>query len=733
MNIRQTLACAVLLGSAASPLAAARPSQPPAPSPAQSGQAQPSFRAVTTTVEVDVVVRDKGGRFVTGLTAADFEVAEDGTPQKVHSIYLVDGKSVTPGSRRADSPAAGELSGNERSTPAPANAPPRVFVLFFDQEHLDANGFKRLQEAALEFLKAQFQPGDVGGVLVGGTMVGNRLGSDRDALLEAVRSAKFSPNQTLRKLDLIEWPRMTDIEAARIALVNDREILQQVISRAERDSPGGSGGGRGAAGLDYETLVRQKASQVAGELRPAAAKTVQTLIGLLNGLAKIPGRKTVVFMTDGFWVEESWGQLRNIVGLAARANARFYSIDAQGLRRGSNTTDLNQMNPMETGAEIPTGAYNTIEDGPNSIAWDTGGYYIRKTNDFKGALAEIAADTSTYYVLGYTPADAAQDGKFRKISVRVKRDGVTVRARRGYVASANAPATLAGPAVASPASPLPAAATAGAPPAAPPPLPAVAGAAPTGTAAAPSAASAAPTGAVPFAPPPAAPAEPIVLRPDSGGRVRELASSATGTGAPAQLASQGWDRYGKGDLEGAEKLLGQAAQQGAAPWVSYALGFAQVALKKPVEAVQSWERVRAAAPAFEPVYLDLADVYIQLNDGDRAVDTLRAAERQWPSDPDVLNALGTVQVRRNALADAIETFEKAAKANPNDPLAFFNLGRTYELRYFAMRRFSRPNARWVDNPELLNKAIENYETCTRLGGPYEADARAAIDRLRNIR
>ena len=191
--------------------------------------------------------------------------------------------------------------------------------------------------------------------------------------------------------------------------------------------------------------------------------------------------------------------------------------------------------------------------------------------------------------------------------------------------------------------------------------------------------------------------------------------------------------YGRGDLEGAERLLAQAAQQGAAPWVFYALGFAQIGLKKPVEALQAWERVRAAVPEFEPVYLDLADVYVQLNETDRAIETLREAEKRWPADVDVLNALGTIEVRRNALGDAIETFERAAKADPKDPLAFFNLGRTYELRYFAMRRFSRPSSRWVDNPEFLNKAIENYEACTRLGGPYEADARAAIDRLRNIR
>ena len=104
-------------------------------------------------------------------------------------------------------------------------------------------------------------------------------------------------------------------------------------------------------------------------------------------------------MTDGFWVQESWGELRSIVGLAARGNVRFYSIDAQGLKRGSNTTDLNQMNPTETGAQILTGTCNNIEDGPNSIAWDTGGYYIRRTNDFKGAFTEIVADTNTYDVI----------------------------------------------------------------------------------------------------------------------------------------------------------------------------------------------------------------------------------------------------------------------------------------------------------------------------------------------
>jgi len=693
--------------------------------------AQAPFRAATTTVEVDVIVRDRSGKFVTGLTPADFEVTEDGAPQQVHSMYLVEGRSVT----KTAGAGPGEGTGAAGAGLLPAASTQRVFVLFFDQEHLDSGGFKRLQDAAVSFLGTEFQQGDVGGVLIGGTMIGNRLTTEREVLVQAVKNAKFSQSQAFRKADLQDWPRITEIEATRIALVNDKDVLDQVVRRATQEA-GGGGGGRGAA-VDYEPQVRSKAAQIVAELRPAAARTIKTLLGLLNGLGRVPGRKTVVMMTDGFWVEESWGELRSIVGLAARGNVRFYSIDAQGLKRGSNTTDLNQMTPMETAGEIPTGAYNTIEDGPNSIAWDTGGYYIRKTNDFKSAFTEIVADTSTYYVLGYTPASETLDGRFRPIKVNVKRDGVTVRARKGYLAVPAAASPAVPRAPAAPAAPAPA--NAAAPPApAPRAETAQAGAGATYPAGAvpPSAVTAAPTPPVAAAPSPpsaAAPVEPIALRPDSSMRVRDLASTAQGSGPGARAASEGWNLYGKGDLEGAERLLAQAAQQGAAPWVHYALGFARIGLRKPVEALQSWERVLAAAPEFEPVYLDLADVYVQLDETDRAIDTLRAAERRWPADADVLNAVGTIQVRRNALSEAIETFERAAKANPNEPLAFFNLGRTYELRYFAMRRFSKPNSRWMDNPEYLNKAIENYEVCTKLGGPHEADARAAIDRLRNIR
>ena len=673
----------------------------------QDQAAQPSFRTSTTLVEVDVIVRDKQRQFVGGLTADDFEIVEEGTPQRIQTLYVVEGGRVQA------VPVAGAEPAVPSAPASPAIKPPsaqRVIVLMFDQAHLDQNSFKRLQPAAEHFLRTDFQQGDVGGVLMGTTMVGNKLTADREALLAAVKSSKLSSESTSLQRDLREWPRMSDVEAIRIAVANDSRILQQVVDRANREY---SEAPRSL--YDSEGIVRGKATQVARQLQATAAQTLKALYALVSGLGRVPGRKTVILMTEGFMFEEAGGALRQIVAQAARSDVRIYTLDALGLRRGDTGTDLSQMNPLETGGQIPTGAYNTVEEGPNTLAVDTGGYVIRGTNDYTGALAEVSRDTSSYYVIGYSPTNAKMDGTFRQISVRVKRPGVEVRARKGYLAVPVAPAGTAAAPAAPPATPS------AAPPSAttPPPV---------------TPSTAAPAAATPMDPanvPAGLATSPLVMRPDAATRVRDLETMSPGAGAVKDAASQGWDRYRKGDLEGAEQSLDQAAAQaGAAPWIHYALGFAKLGLKKPQEAAVAWERVRAAAPQFTEVYLDLADAYIMLDDPGRAVAVLRDAEHRWPANADVLNALGTVQVRRGALNDAIDTFRHAIERQPKDSLAYFNLARTHELRYYQMRRFSRPGARWIDNPEELKKAGEYYEAYVKMGGPYVDEARTALQRVR---
>jgi VWFA-related protein len=671
--------------------------------------AQQSFRATTLLVEVDTIVTDGKGQFVTGLTADDFEVTEEGKPQKIERIYMVTGSTMRAVSAQSPAPAPGT------DAPAPTGdapaAPPRVFVLLFDLEHLQEGAFKRLKDAAITFLTREFRPGDVGGVVLGSTMAGNQLTSDRELLLAAVRGAKPSTAKTSRRLELLEWPRLnSEAEAVRIALVNDREVLAQAVRRACQDDP------LVCKRADPEPMVLEKARMIVGELRPPARRTVMTVQALASGLARLPGRKTIILMTEGFFVEESWADLRQIVAAAARSNVRIYSLDGRGVDT-RQVNDMHQLSPMDPGGSIPLEAYNTIEDGPNMLAVDTGGYPIRHTNAFADALTEIARDTSNYYVLGYSPASPAMDGSFRRIAVRVKRPGLTVRARRGYVATAAGASVAALPRAATTSSSAeertasPAARTANA----------EAAAAPADVKAVP-----------PPAPAPATPA--FSLRPDSNGRVRELASREGGLAAANTLASQGWDRYQQGDLEGAAEWLGKAATDpNARPWVHYALGYSELGLRHLEKAAQAWEKVRGAVPEFRNVYLDLADAYMQMENYGRAIDVLKVADTRWPGDVDVLNAIGTIQVRRGALNDAIATFRKATEAQPDDALAYFNLGRTYELRYLKMRRYSPSEARWLANPADIKNAIASYEQYVKRGGPYETQAREAIQNLQWVK
>lgn len=693
--------CAALFGTS---LVAQTPAPP---APAQSQAQPPSFRAGTVVIEVDAIVTDGSGGFVSSLRAADFELLEDGKPQRIESIYAVTGTTVAPAPPDADAITAAT---------APRTAPPRVFVLVFDQEHMQEGAFRRLRDAALTFLTNDFKPGDVGGLVIGNTMAGNQLTSDREKLLTALRNAKPDFSKTSRRLEMMEWPRFnSEAEAVRIASANDRDVLAQVARRACNDDPGA------CKNYDPEPQIRSKAQTILSELRPSAARTLRSLQALASGLARLPGRKTMILISDGFFLEESSGELRQVVGTAARSNVRIYSLDARGLDT-RQVNDPRQRSAMDAAGGLPLDAYNTLEDGPNMLAVDTGGYPIRHTNKFTEALGEIARDTSSYYVIGYGPSNAVMDGSFRKITVRVTRPGLKVRARRGYLATpAGAAATRpAGPAepVATP--PVAEGAAAHVPDASTPPgATAVAGSVPPGTAvASPS-------------PSTTAAAEGVVMRPDASARIDALASRDGAAKTDRSFASRGWDRYQKGDLEDAADLLAKAAAEpDARPWVRYALGYAQLGLRQLENASREWETVRSAVPEFRPVYLDLADAYLQMENYSRAVAVLRAAESRWPGDADVLNALGTLQVRRGALDDAIHTFRKAADANADDALAYFNLGRTHELRYFKTRRYIPADGQWMGNRQDVKDAVASYERYLRLGGPFSAQARTALQNLR---
>jgi VWFA-related protein len=701
--MQKSIFLAALAVVLALPVAARQPApQPP-----------PAFRFATDVVEVDVVVHDKTGRFVADLKPEDFDVHEEGKPEKIDLFYVVGVGAPSAAAAPGASPDAAPTSPAVTARPRP----PRVFVVVFDDEHLSPAGFKRVQAAALTLFSKQFQPGDVGGVLADGRMINNRLTSDAKELVKAVQSLNPTLKKQNSRFNEQSWPRLIEIEAVRIQLNSDRMVLDQAIQRACTDEP--------TLCVNADVAVRSKAALLTDEMRVSSNLTIQALTALFNGLERMDGRKTVLLMSEGFLAEESWPLVQQSVGMAARANARLYTLDARGLDTRGMADHLSGQNPsnIESMARLLE-QFDEGADAMNSLAVDTGGFVVRNTNIFDQAVQRIVDDASSYYVLGYRP-EAAPDGKFRKISVKVKRPGVTFRARRGYVATLRAaPATTAPRAIAPTAAP-----SAPAEPAAAAPEPSASAPAPTAPAEPAPGATLVPTPA-PAAigsvvPNPVSGASTIRLRPDASKHVEALAADA-----PDAAASAGWSAYQRGDVESARRSLAvAAASPSARPWVHYALGQASYALRQYQEAVDEWEKVRGSAPEFEPVYFDLVDGYIQVRDPDKAIRVLRAAKSRWPKDAEVENALGVVQVGRGALDDALQSFSHAVALAPQDSTGYFNLAKTLELRYLRTRRYVQQTRTWVANKADLENAIANYKRCLELGGPLENSAREGLARL----
>jgi VWFA-related protein len=408
-------ASAALVCAALSNGAAAGIQQQPA-APGKTG----TFRSSAALVEVDVIVKDKGGRFVSGLTADDFEVFEEGVRQPIQHFYLV-----------TESPTLkGDVAPTVVLPRSPDQTGRRVFLVIFDFEHLSAPLVPRLKHEVTQFLNEQLAPGDLAGVYVNGSLWRGRLTNDRQELLDGVRAVTPSLETPAKRLaTLTTYPRIpSEFDALRIES-GDRRRVEEIAQDNCTSEPTSclQEGGR-----EYvEERVETKAKTYVQEARRAAATTVGMLGHATRNLARLDGRKTILLVSEGFFVEDIRAELPQIAGQAARAGITIYTLNARGT--------VGVGGRILPDASVARGMLSTFGDtsqeGLDLLAAETGGLAFRNSDDYRTALASIASDTSTYYVLAYSPTNPVLDGKFRRIELRPKWSGVEVRARRGYVAS----------------------------------------------------------------------------------------------------------------------------------------------------------------------------------------------------------------------------------------------------------------------------------------------------------
>jgi hypothetical protein len=191
--------------------------------------------------------------------------------------------------------------------------------------------------------------------------------------------------------------------------------------------------------------------------------TTKSLFAILQSMNDLPGRKTLVFFSEGLPASPALqAHLRSVVESANRSNITVYAIDAAGLRAISGTADTRR-EIEEAGKErirqLSVGTLGEVTDQPMiralektedlmrydsqaglaALAEDTGGFLVRDTNDLRRAFQRIDEDQRFHYLLTYSPKNQKFDGTFRNIEVKVSRPGVEIFARKGYRALRFAP------------------------------------------------------------------------------------------------------------------------------------------------------------------------------------------------------------------------------------------------------------------------------------------------------
>jgi len=378
----------------------------------------PTFKSNTELVEVDAVVLDKSGNFVPGLKPENITLYENGKPQQIQQFFMV----------THDLGAEDGAIRSQYADQADAGAH-RLFVLMFDEPHLANDSLMRVKEGAAGFVREMFTAGDAGGVFLNGGMYKGRLTIDKAELLSGIRAVQpaFENRQALLA-PFRQWPRIDDeVQAAKVA-DGALEVTARLGQRACQEDPSSCQGEGGLGAI--ENMIQQKARLYVRSARIMADQTLQSLERVANGLARIPGRKTVVLMTEGFFVEDSRTQLEMLAARAARSGITIYSIDGRGLINGMSVNpDVTVMDR----ARVTT--FDTGDDGPTILTEGTGGFMVRNIDDAKRAFGLIVRDTSTYYIIGYQPDNATMDGKVRKIELKTNVPGARVRARKSYAAT----------------------------------------------------------------------------------------------------------------------------------------------------------------------------------------------------------------------------------------------------------------------------------------------------------
>lgn len=365
--------------------------------------AHSQISVTTTLAQVDAVVTTRDGRPVTDLTRDDFEILEDGKPRDIRSFSFVQIATLqtaqptnTPVTRTA--PAVPTLQRQDVH---------RTIAIVVDDLKMSVQSLHYTREALQKFIEKQIAPGDLVAI------------------------------QTTSGITNAFGQFTTDTRQMRAAIGRLRATL---TGGGPADSIKAIGGGEGDD-PQLQAMTRRR----------FAVGTLGAVRHIAEGMRHMPGRKSVILFSEGMRMNRDMvreeppvdvNEVRRVSDSANRASVVIYAVDPRGvvypgLQAKDDVANLEQ-------GEVRDQVYERLETlrGTQAtlrfLAAETGGIAQLNSNDMNDSLTRVLADQSGYYLIGFQPGeDAAQrlqrEGKYHRLQVRVKRPGLTVRHRKGFL------------------------------------------------------------------------------------------------------------------------------------------------------------------------------------------------------------------------------------------------------------------------------------------------------------
>jgi VWFA-related protein len=389
--------------------------QPPQTQPPPDQPPPPQFRTGINFVRVDAIITDKNGNAVSDLQASDFDVTEDGKPQKIETFKLVKLDGGTMDSIK-EPPKQIRTDYDEEAEAARDDV--RLFAIFLDDYHVRRGSSMSVRKQLMQFVQTNIGPSDMLGVMYP---------------LESTASVRMTRNHS--------------------AVVRG---LDQFTGRKFEYEP------KNQYEEKYAYYPAETVEQIRNQVSLSALKALIVHMGSLK-----EGRKSLILVSEGYTMilppqlrdqnaqmpgsgnpnrynplagtndinedRASWragldmeSDLREVYDTANRNNVAIYAVDPRGLPVFE--FDINEGVGFQTDTKYLASTMDTLRE----LAEQTDGRAIVNRNDIAAGMKQITRDASAYYLLGYNSSQSPSDGKFHEIKVRLKRPGLQVRARKGY-------------------------------------------------------------------------------------------------------------------------------------------------------------------------------------------------------------------------------------------------------------------------------------------------------------